>query len=75
MMQTSGQSEVVLGAEPPETVMVHPPQEDREPVDHGSMRTGPLWARRLAPAVQEAAEHTELWWGDGHSVGRLAMAA
>lgn len=23
---------------------------------------GPPWVRRVAPAVQEAAEHTKVWW-------------
>ncbi|MFI6436303.1 hypothetical protein [Streptomyces sp. NPDC050759] len=27
-----------------------------------AMASGPPWVRRAAPAVQEAAEHTELWW-------------
>jgi undecaprenyl-diphosphatase len=43
---------------------------------------GPPWLRRLAPAVQEAAEHTKLWWATAAGMtalggwrGRTAAAA
>jgi undecaprenyl-diphosphatase len=43
---------------------------------------GPPWVRRLAPAVQEAAEHTKLWWATAVAMatlggwrGRTAAAA
>ncbi|MFJ8719404.1 phosphatase PAP2 family protein [Streptomyces violaceus] len=47
-----------------------------------SIAWGPPWVRRVAPAVEEAAEHTKLWWaaagvmaavGGWH--GRMAAAA
>jgi len=34
-----------------------------------AIASGPPWVRRAAPAVQEAAEHTKLWW-----VAAAAMA-
>ncbi|MEU6184235.1 phosphatase PAP2 family protein [Streptomyces coeruleorubidus] len=44
--------------------------------------SGPPWVRRLAPAVQEAAEHTKIWWATagvmaaaGGWRGRAAAAA
>jgi membrane-associated phospholipid phosphatase len=43
---------------------------------------GPAWVRRVAPAVQEAAEHTKLWWATAATMaalggwrGRAAAAA
>lgn len=43
---------------------------------------GPPWVRRVAPAVQEAAEHTKLWWATAGAMaalggwrGRTAAAA
>ena len=43
---------------------------------------GPPWVRRVAPAVQEAAEHTKLWWAAAAAMvafggwrGRAAAAA
>ncbi|MFD3841703.1 phosphatase PAP2 family protein [Streptomyces sp. NPDC058642] len=35
-----------------------------------AIASGPPWVRRAAPAVQEAAEHTKLWWA-----AAAAMAA
>ncbi|MGI5379925.1 phosphatase PAP2 family protein [Streptomyces sp. CA-251387] len=43
---------------------------------------GPPWVRQVAPAVQEAAEHTKLWWAAAAAMvafggwrGRAAAAA
>lgn len=43
---------------------------------------GPPWVRRVAPAVEEAAEHTKLWWATAAAMaafggwrGRAAAAA
>ncbi|MET7844381.1 phosphatase PAP2 family protein [Streptomyces sp. NPDC005356] len=43
---------------------------------------GPSWVRQVAPAVQEAAEHTKLWWATAAAMatlggwrGRTAAAA
>ncbi|WP_329339243.1 phosphatase PAP2 family protein [Streptomyces sp. NBC_01352] len=43
---------------------------------------GPRWLRRVAPAVEEAAEHTKLWWAAAGAMaavggwrGRTAAAA
>ncbi|MDQ0749599.1 membrane-associated phospholipid phosphatase [Streptomyces africanus] len=36
-----------------------------------SIAWGPRWLRRAAPAVEEAAEHTKLWWA---AAGAMAAA-
>ncbi|MBB5798653.1 phosphatase PAP2 family protein [Streptomyces caelestis] len=36
-----------------------------------SIAWGPPWVRRFAPAVEEAAEHTKLWWA---AAGVMAAA-
>lgn len=33
--------------------------------------SGPPWVRRLASAVQEAAEHTKLWWATAGAMAAL----
>ncbi|MFI6808097.1 phosphatase PAP2 family protein [Streptomyces luteogriseus] len=36
-----------------------------------SIAWGPPWVRRVAPSVEEAAEHTKLWWA---AAGMMAAA-
>ncbi|MFJ8630930.1 phosphatase PAP2 family protein [Streptomyces sp. NPDC093568] len=47
-----------------------------------AIASGPVWVRQIAPAVEEAAEHTKLWWAvagvmaaAGRLRGRTAAAA
>ncbi|WP_260860304.1 phosphatase PAP2 family protein [Streptomyces cupreus] len=36
---------------------------------------GPPWVRQVAPAVQEAAEHTKLWWAAAAAMAATPAAA